>query len=267
MTRQPPLTARRLCVEPVVRVTRDRLCAGPGAQGYHFNTQPFHWSGPQLLTYIRAKANISVMELTVSEAAHQFGRSDRFVQQAINDGRLAGHRRLGRQVTVDDIAARAWARALGRGRVWAPETAAAALDLLENGETTRLSSSERSRLRSRLRSMSAQQIAHATGGVGVWARYRGTTPVDADSIGPSAVAPSELGLVGGNDWMAFVRTDRLDSFELDHDVVLDADGNLGVVERNRRDDRQARALLDTYLLGDARQSAAAGDALEDRARR
>lgn len=206
------------------------------------------------------------MELTIADVARLYGRSDRFVQQAVTRGQLAAHRRLARQVTIDDISARAWSRSLSRGRQWAPETAQAALDLLEDGGTQRLSSSARSRLRSRLRSMSAHAIAHAVGGAGPWARYRGVVPSDADLIGPSAVDSSELGLVGGNDWMTFVRTDDLDSFELDHDVILDADGNLGVVERVG-DDRQARILIDTYLLGDARQSAAAAAALKERARR
>lgn len=207
------------------------------------------------------------MELTLSEVARQYERSERFVQQALSRGRLVGHRRLGRQVTIDDIAARAWARSLGRGRVWADETAAAAIDLLDTGATERLDASARSRLRSRLRSMTAQEIAHAVGGIGPWARYRGEAPADATRIGPSALSSAELGLVGEGDWMTFVQTDDLDAFEIDHDVILDADGNLGVVQRESVDDRRSRGLLDTYLLGDARQSASAAMTLEKRARR
>lgn len=211
--------------------------------------------------------NISVMELTVAETARQYGRSDRFVQRSLAEGRLSGHRRLGRQVTIDDIAARAWARSLGRGRVWADATAAAAMDLLETGATERLDASARSRLRSRLRSMTVQEIAHAVGGIGPWARYRGEVPAGSTRIGPSALSSAELGLVDGGDWMTFIRTDDLDAFEVDNDVVLDADGNIGVVEREPVDDRRSRALLDTYLLGDARQSASAAMRLEERARR
>lgn len=219
------------------------------------------------MTHIRALANIYVMELTLSDVARQYVRSERFVQQAVARGQLHGHRRLGRQVTVDDVAARSWARSLGRGRVWADETAAAALDLLDAGDTERLSSSARSRLRSRLRVMTAQQIAHALGGLPSWARYRGTAPVDAERIGPSAASDIDLGLVGGEDWMTFIRVEDLDSFELDHDVVLDADGNLGVVQRDSGTTSRSRVLVDTYLLGDARQSAAAAATLEEKARR
>lgn len=62
----------------------------------------------------------------------------------------------------------------------------------------------------------------------------------------------------------FAYPNIFDRFELDHDVTLDADGNLGVVQRPGADERIARILLDTYLLGDARQSAAAASALEER---
>lgn len=229
--------------------------AGPGLTHLHH------------LTHMCAVANICVMELTISDVARQYARSDRFVQQALTRGRLHGHRRLGRQVTVDDVAARSWARSLGRGRVWEDETAAAALDLLDTGDTDRLSTSARSRLRSRLRVMTAQQMAHALGGLRSWARYRGTAPVDAERVGPSTASEIGLGLVGGEDWMTFIRVADLDTFELDHDVVLDADGNLGVVQREAGMTGRSRALVDTYLLGDARQSAAAAAALEERARR
>ena len=107
-------------------------------------------------------------------------------------------------------------------------------------------------------------IAHAAGGLGTWARYRGDAPYASIRIGPSAVDATQLGIVPGEGWLTFVQTDDLDRYELEHDVALDADGNLGVVERPCLDERPARVLLDTYLLGDARQSTAAASALEER---
>jgi len=112
--------------------------------------------------------------------------------------------------------------------------------------------------------MSATDMAHAAGGLGVWARYRGKPPIGPVRIGPSAAYPGDLGIVAGQGWLTFVQTDDLDRFEIDQDVVLDADGNIGVIERSRVDDRLARILLDTYLLGDARQSAAAATELQRR---
>ena len=113
--------------------------------------------------------------------------------------------------------------------------------------------------------MSATDMAHAAGGLGTWARYRGTTEIGLVRVGPSAADTGELGIVPGQGWLTFVQTDDLDRFEIDQDVILDADGNLGVIERSTVDNRTARILLDTYLLGDARQSAAAAAELERRA--
>jgi len=113
--------------------------------------------------------------------------------------------------------------------------------------------------------MSATDMAHAAGGLGAWARYRGKAPTGQVWIGPSAVKTDELGIVPGEAWLTFVQTDDLDRFEINQDVILDADGNLGVIERSTVDDRVARILLDTYLLGDVRQSAAAAAELERRA--
>lgn len=205
------------------------------------------------------------MELTVTQVARQEGRTERFVQLALRSGTLPGHRRHGRMATVDDLAAQAWGRSFGRGRLWTPEIRDAALDLLSEGATRRVSSSERSRLRARLRRMSASQIAHAAGGLGAWARYRGVATDDMTRFGPSVADDALLGVVAGQDWLTFVQTDDLDRFELEHDVVLDADGNLGVAQRAVVDHRIARVLLDTYLVGDARLSAAAAEDLERRA--
>jgi hypothetical protein len=62
----------------------------------------------------------------------------------------------------------------------------------------------------------------------------------------------------------FAYPNIFDRFELEYEVALDADGSLGIVQRPSIDERTARILLDTYLLGDARQSAAAASALEGR---
>lgn len=219
-----------------------------------------------MLTDMFAQPKISVMELTTRQIAEQANRSERFVQLALRSGDLPTLRTVGRTAIVDDIAATAWRRRLARGRHWTAEVRDAALDLLSRGETGRLSSSERSRLRARLRVMDASAIAHAAGGQRTgWARYRVELVPDLPRIGPSAIDPAQLGIVRGEGWVTFVESDDLDRLELDHDVTLDADGNMGVVERAAPDTRAARLLLDAYLLGDARLSAAAAAELEGRA--
>src|SRR5664280_2235709 len=80
--------------------------------------------------------------------------------------------------------------------------------------------------------------------------------------GADAVDLSTLGIVEGDVGIHFACVDDLDAFELHNDVRLDAYGNLCVVERPA-DDRSARILLDTYLLGGSRESAAAAAALQE----
>ena len=219
-----------------------------------------------MLTESFAEANICVMELTRASVALQAGRGHRFVQQSVRRGDLAALRLVGRQVVVDDLAATAWARSLASGRKWSFGVREAAFDLLSFGRTARLSASERSRLRSRLRGMDARCIAHAAGGLGgTWGRYRAASSPELELIGPSRIRDSVGGVVPGGSWVRFGRTADLDRFEQEFDVVLDADGALGVVERADADDREARILLDCYLLGDARLSQASAAQLEERA--
>ncbi|MGB7964372.1 MAG: hypothetical protein WCF12_15630 [Propionicimonas sp.] len=201
----------------------------------------------------------------MAQVAGQHARTARFVQQAVRSGDLSALRLVGRIAVMDDLAATAWARALAPGRRWTGEVREAALDLVSTGRTDRLSSSERSRLRSRLRGMSAAAMAHASGGLGGWARYRVTGVPDLPRVGPSALDQAGVGIVPGAGWVTFVETVDLDQLEFDYDVILDADGNLGVLQRPRSDPRVARVLLDSYLLGDARLSTAAATELERRA--
>jgi hypothetical protein len=202
------------------------------------------------------------MELTVAQTAALTHTDAQLVRRAIRDGLLGALRRIGQTTVIDDIAATAWKRAVARGRLWTDEVREAALDLASTGNTDRLSSSERSRLRSRLRTITAAEFAHAAGGVGgAWGRY---TTVDHNvgiAIGPDVVDLAALGIVEGDVGIHFACVDDLDAFELHNDVRLDAYGNLCVVERPA-DDRAARILLDTYLLGGSRESAAAATALE-----
>jgi len=203
----------------------------------------------------------------VTQIAGQHARTERFVQQAVRSGDLAALRLVGRVAVMDDLAVTAWVRGLARGRRWTGEVREAALDLLSTGRTDRLSSSERSRLRSRLRGMSAAAMAHAAAGLGGgWARYRVADVAGLTRVGPSMVDQARLGIVPGAGWVSFVETEDLDRLEFEHNVILDADGNLGVIERPQSDSRTARVLLDTYLLGDARLSAAAAAELERCAR-
>lgn len=203
------------------------------------------------------------MELTVAQTAALTLTDAQLVRRAIRDGLLAPLRRIGQTTIVDDLAATAWKRAVARGRQWTDDVREAALDLASTGKTERLSYSERSRLRARLRTITAAEFAHAAGGLGgAWGRYTTTSHNLGTPIGPDAVNLTALGIVEGDVGIHFACVDDLDAFELHNDVSLDAYGNLCVVERSI-DDRAARILLDTYLLGGSRESAGAAGALEE----
>lgn len=200
------------------------------------------------------------MEVTVAEAARIAGVSSRTVQRAVADGSLGLARVIGRQSTTDDLAVQAWLRTTCRGRKWSPRIREAALDLLSGGSGDLITSSERSRLRVALRGMNALQMA-SSAWIGTWARYRSLGEVVLRPIGPSVVDPSSLGMVSGESWMRFAQVDDLGHFEATQPVLADPDGDLVVVEREY-DDRWARQMVDTYVLGDSRESAAAARALE-----
>lgn len=206
------------------------------------------------------------MELTIADVSDLAHADPQLVRRAIRDGFLQPLRRIGPTVVIDDLAATSWIRSIATGRRWAPEVREAAFDLASSGHTDRLSSSERSRLRARLRHITAAEFAHAAGGLGgTWARYRTTAGDVGDPIGPNVIDLAGLGIVPGHSGIRFAATESLDALELRNDLTLDSYGNLGVVEREA-DPRLARALLDTYLLGTDRESRAAAIALEGRCR-
>ena len=207
----------------------------------------------------RRSCDVMCMELTVQDAARIAQVSTRTTQRAIEDGRLGMARTIGRQTTTDDLAIQTWVRTTAPGRKWSSKVRNAALDLLSGGTADGLSSSERSRLRSVMRRMGVQQLA-ASSWVGVWARYRTLGDVAAPPIGPSAADPQTLGLIPGSSWVRFADTPDLDVFEASQPVTADPDGDLIVIERPH-DPRLPRVLIDTYVLGDARESEAAAHEL------
>lgn len=207
------------------------------------------------------------MRVTVSDAAEEVGVTTHQVLAALRDGTLQAHHTFGREPVIDDIALIAWKRSRSRGRRWSHRATQAALDLLSTGTTTKFTGSELSRLRRVLRTATPNHVAYLAGGLGgKWARYHALESVEGlDLIGPSAAGDIiQLDTVGPRK-VSFMEVDDLNEFETRALVTTDGEGDLGVVER-RPDRRIARVLLDTYLLGDSRESSAAAQALLERAR-
>lgn len=147
----------------------------------------------------------------------------------------------------------------------------AAFDLINFGETPSITDAlSLSRLKGRLRTIPISQLAYLLGGIGgQWTRYRCADPQlkqRVDLIGPSKVDPRQLGIAETGGWMTFAETSDRAELAYDLDLIEDADGNFGVVERPSAGG-QARILLDTYLLGDARESMLAQHRLGEELRR
>lgn len=102
--------------------------------------------------------------LTVAEAAEQLGVSGHEVRRLIRTGALPASR-VGRTLVIDDDAVAARARLpIGAGRAFAPRTAWAALWELSGLRADWLDAPGRSRLRSRLASLDADQVVAAARG-------------------------------------------------------------------------------------------------------
>lgn len=207
------------------------------------------------------------MELTVAQVAAATGVTPQHVRRAIAAGDLAALRQVGQTMIVDDLAVQVWDRSRARGRRWTSDVRRTAFELLDRGATSRLTSADRSRLRRRLRAMDARQIAHNSGGLdGGWGRYRqGPSQGRLRGAEPIGVVDhATMGLVGDGSETTWLATASLDDFELNNDVVLDASGELVVLGRVENGGR-TRALLDIYLLGSARESAAVAVLIESAA--
>lgn len=199
------------------------------------------------LTYIVAFATIYVMELVTRDAAAQLGVSQRQVQRLARDGRVPSRDLAGRKVLAGRSLL-AVSRSTGRGRRWDDSTVAAATELLETGSTERISGSQRSRLRTRLRTISVSELAYQTLGdrVTPW-RRTGTAVGEQEREDGLTTTGDGLDVHVVTDAQAHARRERL---------LEDADGTILLVELTT-DAPSAMADIVRYAYGDERVSAAA----------
>lgn len=114
--------------------------------------------------------------MTSAEAARQLGIGVRQVERLLNSGELTQVGTVGRVALIDAVSVhRLHGRGARRGRPWSTETILAAIELLTHGQTKRLESTQRSRLRSRLRHMDAEDLVRATSGRAKVRRYRASS--------------------------------------------------------------------------------------------
>lgn len=179
-------------------------------------------------------------QMTSAEASRLLGVSVRQVERLVATGHLTRVDRVGRSLLIDAASVhRMRARGSRRGRPWAAETTRAATDLLAHGRTERLTQSARSRLRSRLRSMTAEDLVQAMSGRAQVRNFRasgsfldrlrrsvtltGTAAVDADRAvaGRFGLATAQRDTVDG-----YVDADTARRLTDECQLVDDANGNV-----------------------------------------
>lgn len=197
------------------------------------------------------------MDITTRAAAQQLGVSQRQVQRLAQSGRVT-HRTVAGRTVVSGRSLVALSRSATRGRRWNEDTVRAACELLEQGNTDLIVGSQRSRLRARLRSVSAAELAlHVLSGrVTVW-RTTGqsaSTMVETDAADGLSSTGEGLSVKVTEDAAALARHSRL---------LEDGDGNLLVVELATSAPAVV-ADVTLYAYGDERTSSAARQRIEAR---
>lgn len=102
----------------------------------------------------------SMEEMTTHEAGERLGITQASVRQLVGCGQLTVVGKAGRALLLNRSSVeRRAAAGSRRGRAWTPKVAWAALTMLSGGNLSWISPSEKSRLKSRLRGRTAEDVA------------------------------------------------------------------------------------------------------------
>lgn len=217
-------------------------------------------------------AKLSVMTLmAVSEAAERLGVSTRQVQHLVAGGEL---RSLARGVVDAAGVERLLAvRGDSHTRAWSEPTAWGAISLLSGGDAGWMGETQRSRLRSRLRTItSAELVARARGRAEV-TRYGAHSSSGRYLLGLlvyAAEAAGRLGLAETDAIDGYLSSGDVVSVVRTHGLIRDDDGrvtlrattmDLGIV-RDLADGAVVLAALDLAESLDVRERRAGRDALD-----
>ncbi len=177
------------------------------------------------------------MEVTLAQAAQRLSVSARQAQRLAVTGQLNVVRRVGRTSLVDSAAVTALERRQRHpGRTWDPNTAWAAIELLDNGSTGRLSGSTLSRLRGRLRQLTVRDLvrlaSHRAGVVRCGQTRRSTERLKEQLVlgGVSALddpqTAARFGLVSASSERVegYVKRARWSKLQQDFGLQSDAEG-------------------------------------------
>jgi len=191
------------------------------------------------------------MHLSTSQAATELGVTARQVRRTVASGRIVAAR-YGNSHAFSQRQVQALERTAHRGRNWTDTVQKAALDLLATGKTTELSSTERSRLKHRIRSLDAGALAGQILRGRVSLRRAASDEAKSRFV---SVLASELGLSAGGGLGILVAHDASRASRRAH-LGLDDSGDIAVVEGDEVH-RKALEALALYAYGDARECSAA----------
>lgn len=179
----------------------------------------------------------SLQALTTQEAGKRLGITQTSVRQLVASGQLIVVGKAGRALLLDRSSVeRRAATGSRRGRAWTPKVAWAALALLSGRDPAWISASEKSRLRSRLRGRTAEDVAVLARNKDRVYRYRasadGLSLLDDQLIpgGVSALRNDDMaarfGLTGGSGLVeGYVMEGDAQQLASAFGMVEDPDGN------------------------------------------
>jgi len=165
--------------------------------------------------------------VTVSEAARHLGVSTRQVNNLVRSGAIKQPARG----VIDDISLER-VKALqpnGHGRAWEGPTAWAAVELLNGGDAQWLGPTQRSRLRSRLRSLSAEQLVGRARNRAVATTYRAHPSALAslrDRIVIASTPDDGFGLAGTSAVGGYIAAGSLDATVHHFGLIPDESGTV-----------------------------------------
>ncbi|PWB97550.1 helix-turn-helix domain-containing protein [Homoserinimonas hongtaonis] len=193
------------------------------------------------------------MSLSASQAAKKLGVSSRQVRRAAASGRIVAAK-VGAAHAFSQRQLQALERTSHRGRDWSSTTQEAALDLLATGATTMLTSTERSRLKQRIRSAEVGVLASQI--------LRGRVTLRravSDEIKKTfrSTLDAELGLSSGGGLGVLIAEDATRAARRAR-LGLDDSGDIAVVEGAEMHRKVLEAMA-LFAYGDARECSAAAE--------
>ena len=197
------------------------------------------------------------MLFTASQAAQRLGISDRQVRRAIDEHVLMAER-VGTSYVIHSRQLQTFSRINHRGRHWSGTTQVAALSLLSSQAVEGLSSTEKSRLKQRIRTMEL----HSLVGQNMRGRdslRRATSEITRAEIKVSILAELGLSAQGGNTVLvAENATARARELRL----AKESTGDIVVVEGVQKH-RKVLEACGLFIYGDEREHAAAKKWIEE----